>query len=221
MAIQSTGGGQRDAPPPIFLYRIEEFPELFADACLRNSEGQLKFLSFYGRDGVVMQFLAALELGVKEGGVTRFHLKGEDGEHHLVEAGSAGQLSKFSGRLPRQNVFGPLSQTWIYDAAFEQADRANRIGWVLHRTLAGQDQEQVQQLLLERAWAMTCQLSPVALLDDWRASLQDWCLEKDAYKRLDEPNYPPLGGIEAMRISITDHFLRYVSQGVRDGLLTV
>jgi hypothetical protein len=61
----------------------------------------------------------------------------------------------------------------------------------------------------------------VALLDDWRASLQDWCLEKDAYKRLDEPNYPPLGGIEAMRVSITDHFLRYVSQGVRDGLLTV
>jgi hypothetical protein len=24
-----------------------------------------------------------------------------------------------------------------------------------------------------------------------------------------------------MRVSITDHFLRYVSQGVRDGLLTV
>lgn len=45
------------------LYQIEEFSDIWADACLRDSEGRLMFLSVYGRDGVLMQMLAAFELG--------------------------------------------------------------------------------------------------------------------------------------------------------------
>ena len=32
------------------LLRIEGFADLWADACLQNDEGDLAFLSFYGRD---------------------------------------------------------------------------------------------------------------------------------------------------------------------------
>jgi hypothetical protein len=202
------------------LYRIEQFPELFADACLRNDEGHLKFLSFFGRDGSVMQFLAALELGDKEGGVRSFHLVGGDGERHLVDAAHVKSLSKFSGRLPR-NLFGPLSQTWLYDGSFTEPDRVQRIGWVLHRADAGEDQDQVRQSLLERAWGMTARLSPLALLESWRQPIQSWCLETRSYDPLESPVYRPLGGIRAMRISITDHFLRFVSQGVREHKLAV
>jgi hypothetical protein len=168
-----------------------------------------------------MQFLAALELGDKEHGVRRFHLQGKDGSSHAVEADKASDMLKLSGRLPRKNVFGPLSQTWIYDRDFSAPDRANRIGWVLHRAAEDESPEQTRQALLGRAWDMTGRLSPVALLDVWRSPIQEWCLEKRAYEPLEDPLYPPLGGLRAMRVSITDHFLRFVSQGVREHELTV
>lgn len=100
------------------LYRIEEFPELFADACLRNSEGEFKFLSLYGRDGAILQFMAAMDLGAKDGGVQHFHLiGGVGGERHRADVGAADRLIKHAGRLPRQNLFGPLSQVWIGSVA--------------------------------------------------------------------------------------------------------
>ncbi|MDR0458504.1 MAG: hypothetical protein LBH10_05710 [Burkholderiaceae bacterium] len=202
------------------LYRISEFPELFADACLRGSDGTLKFISFYGRDGSVMQFIAALELGPRDGGVTRFHLSDEDGGEHLVETGSSAHLSKFSARLPPRNLFGPLSQTWLYDSAFEQPDRANRIGWVIYRS-APSEQQQAHKALADKAWALTGQLSPVALLDAWREPIQAWCEHTRAWDSLDDRLYPPLGGIAALRVSITDAFLRFISQGVREHSLPV
>ena len=210
------------ADTPI-LYRIAEFSELFADACLRNSEGELKFLSLYGRDGPVMQFLAALQVGSNEGGITRFNLLDENGERHLVGvgAGTVANLSKFSGRLPRQNLFWPLSQTWLYDHTLRDVDRANRIGWVIHRAVPGEDQEQIKQMLLAKAWLMTCRLSPVALLNEWQQPIQDWCVQTHSYDYLNDPLYPPLGGIQALRVSITDHFLRFVSEGVRTRCLLV
>lgn len=201
------------------LYRIEEFPELFADACLRNSDGEFKFLSFYGRDGSVMQFLAALELGVKDGGSNRLHLVNDAGERHAADVGNAGRLDKFAGRLPKQNLFGPLSQVWLYDKSLLHVDRTNRIGWVLHRGSSEESDAQCGAALLSQAWRMTRQLSPVALLDDWRESLQAWCLEARAFERMDDPRYPPIGGIHGMRVSISDHFLRYVSEGVRSRFL--
>ena len=57
------------------LYRIEGYADLWVDACLRNDEGELMFLSFYGRDASAMQFIAAAELGSQaEAGISRFAL---------------------------------------------------------------------------------------------------------------------------------------------------
>ena len=60
------------------MYRIEEFPDVWADACLRDSEGDLMFLSAYGRDGALMQMLAAFELSSSERGTDHIHLVGKD-----------------------------------------------------------------------------------------------------------------------------------------------
>lgn len=209
-------GGRTMAEP---MYFVAQFPEVFADACLRDSAGMLKFLSAYGRDGSIMQFEAALQLGHREGGVCRFHLVGPDGVRHAVEVGNADRLTKFSGRLPRQNLFGPLTQVWMYDKALVELDRANRIGWAMHRETsdgpAGACAGQRHDGLLAKAWELTRQLSPVALADAWKADVQAWCLEKNAYERLDSPLYPAIGKVDAMRVSITDHFLRFVSEQVR------
>lgn len=51
------------------MYQVEEFPEVWADACIRESDGRFLFVSLYGRDGSLMQFMAAMQLGNKEGGI--------------------------------------------------------------------------------------------------------------------------------------------------------
>ncbi|MCR6481039.1 hypothetical protein NU688_33115 [Variovorax sp. ZS18.2.2] len=202
------------------LFRIEEFSELWVDTCLRNSEGEFKFLSLYGRDGAVMQFMAAMELGQKDGGIQCFHLVDGAGERHPVYAGTTARLSKHAGRLPRQNLFGPLSQMWIYDKNLQQIDRVNRIGWVVYRLADGRGvQGPSGSDLGARSWPLIQRLSPIALLDHWREPLVDWCLEKRAVEPLGDERYPAIGDVQAIRVSIGDHFVKHVSACVRDGLL--
>lgn len=189
------------------LYRVEGFADLWADACLRNDEGELMFLSFYGRDASAMQFIAAVELGNKsEAGITRFTLVNGAGQRHLVDVGPVERLGKHSGRLPRQNLFGPLSQLWIYDKRMRSIDKANRIGWIVSELQADVD---------ARVWELIKLLSPVALLDAWRAPLTAWCREKGALSQLGTGRYQPIGRVQALRVSLTDHFVRHVSAAVR------
>lgn len=37
------------------MYQVEEFPEVWADACIRESDGRFLLISLYGRDGSLMQ----------------------------------------------------------------------------------------------------------------------------------------------------------------------
>ncbi len=203
------------------MYRIEEFSELWVDACLRNSDGRLMFLSFFGRDGSVMQLMAALELGKTERGLNRFHLIGPDGQRHPVDVEGTERLGKHAARLPKQNLFGPMSHNWIYDKTLISPDRANRIAWVMHRPVAGGAKHSTDEMnaLYDKAWNVMVDLSPVALLDHWREPCLDWCRDKRAVELLDDPVYPALGQVMAMRVSLTEHFVKFVSDGVRIGLL--
>ncbi|MCL1962056.1 MAG: hypothetical protein FWG56_09865 [Desulfovibrionaceae bacterium] len=194
------------------LYRIEEYPEIWADACLRDSEGRFMFLSLYGRDGSLMQFLAAMELGESERGVQRFHLQAADGQRHLVDVGGAQRLAKHAGKLPRQNLFGPLNHLWVFDKSLQTPDQANRIGWALHSTAAGR---QETTGLADRVWQLINALSPVALQDHWREPVLSWCRNKGATQLMDSSLYPALGPVQAMRVSLTDHFTAFISQEVR------
>ena len=199
------------------MYRIEELSDIWVDACLRNSDGRLMFLSYFGRDGSVMQFLASLELGRTERGLNRFHLVGPDGQRHPVDVEGTERLGKHAARLPRQNLFGPLTHNWIYDKTLQHPDRANRIAWVMHRLTT--ESAQHEQPLYDKAWSAMVDLSPVALLDHWREHCLAWCREKRAVELLDDPVYPAIGQVMAMRVSLSDHFVQFVSDGVRSGLL--
>lgn len=202
------------------MYRIEEFSELWVDDCLRNSDGRLMFLSYFGRDGSVMQFMAALELGKTERGLNRFHLVDGHGQRHPVDVEGTERLGKHAARLPRQNLFGPMSHNWLYDKGLQNPDRANRIAWVMHRSVDGDKlAPDALSALFDKAWNVMVDLSPVALLDHWRQPCLDWCKEKRAVEILDDPVYPALGQVMALRVSLSDHFVQFVSDGVRDGLL--
>lgn len=193
------------------LYRIEGFADLWTDACLRNDEGELVFISFYGRDASAMQFIAAMELGNKaEHGITRFALVNSAGQRHIVDVGSADRLSKLTGRLPRQNIFGPLSHLWVYDKRLKEIDKPNRIGWIVSTDDGDAGIE-------HKVWELVKNLAPIALLDAWQAYLLAWCRDKGAIHELGNGTYPRIGSLRALRVSISDHFIRYVSSGVRSG----
>ncbi|MFL9694782.1 hypothetical protein, partial [Aeromonas veronii] len=71
------------------MYQLEEFPDVFADACLRDAEGRMLLLSLYGRDTALNQFVAAISLPASQLGVGAFHLVGVDGRRHFCDVGGA------------------------------------------------------------------------------------------------------------------------------------
>lgn len=196
------------------MFQIEEFPDIWADACLRDSEGQLLFLSLYGRDGSLMQILAAIELGRQaQQGVDTLHLTETDGSRHTVYIADTKRLDKYSGRLPRGNLFGQLNQTWLFDKRLLKPDRVNRIGWVLRHTT---DDDLTSSMPSdERVWQLINLLSPVALRDAWRGSILAWLQDHQALTVLDCPTYPALGPVQGVRVSLSDHFTEFISQEVR------
>jgi hypothetical protein len=125
------------------LFKLRELSDLYADACVRDESGQLMFLSLYGRDTAIQQLLAAFTLKVSEGGFDSFHLQDPAGESHRVHVGNADRLEKFTGKLPRDNLFGNLVHLWLYDPALTRPDRSNRVAWVL---VDGADDPSVQDL---------------------------------------------------------------------------
>lgn len=198
------------------MYRIQEFPEVMADACLRDSEGRFVFLSLYGRDTAALQFVSAMQLPRAEQGIETFHLVDAEGRAAPVEVGGADRLAKHTGRLPKHNIFGPLSQLWIYDAGVQRPDPVNRQGWVLHQ-LSGE--VQADDMLLTKAWRLMQQLSPVPLLEPWRAPLMDIALKAGMVRLLDDPLYPPLGPVRGARVSLGTQFLDRVAEMVAAGTL--
>jgi hypothetical protein len=151
----------------IRMFRIQEFSDVMADACLRDSEGRFIFLSLYGRDNAILQFLAAMELARAEQGIDRFHLVDARGEAHPVDVGGTDRLAKHSGRLPAKNIFGPLSHLWLFDATLTRPDMVNRHAWVVCH-VAERNTSDVLARLMDQAWETMRALSPVPLLDDWR-----------------------------------------------------
>lgn len=56
------------------LYTLDECPDLYLDACVCDEQRGLVFMSAWGRDTAVQEFLARLTLGAAEGGIEHFHV---------------------------------------------------------------------------------------------------------------------------------------------------
>lgn len=199
--------------PP--LYHIELLTDVFADACLRDESGRLLFLSCYSRDTSMQQMFAAFSLPPSQGGMTSLALKDADRRRHQVEVGDADRLGKLTGRLPKDNLFGNLVHTWLFDKSLLEPDFANRQVWLMDRreALSG-------AMLVERIWAQYRQLSPVPLLEHWRDPLLAFTRE-EFVTALDDCPFPPLGDITAFRIRLGDAFLETVSTLVKKGILAL
>jgi hypothetical protein len=203
------GAGQMGATT---LYAIRECSDVFVDAALRDSAGELMFLSMYGRDTAMLHFLASFTLPVGNGGRSFFTLVRGD-EHHKIGLADPARLDKLTGRLPRENLFGNLTHVWLYHREGIQPDRSNRSALLLR---FGESDEAFAM----RIWSLVRDLSPVPLLDHWREPLMEATGEL-LITPLSAGNAPPIGVVDGARLSLPDAFEQIVSAAVADGALTL
>jgi hypothetical protein len=145
------------------LYRIDECPDLMADGCVADEQGNLVFLSIWARDTAIQEFLARLTLGRDEQGLEQFHLITEQRGSIPIFVSHVEQLEKHSTRVYRRTLFGSLVNLWLLDRRCVKPDKVNATALLLlpqgsvHHT--------------ERLWAWVQDTCPLPLLDHWRDSV--------------------------------------------------
>lgn len=135
------------------LYRIDECPDLMADGCVGDEQGNLVFLSIWARDTAVQEFLARLTLGRDEQGLDQFHVITEQGASIPVFVGNVENLEKRITRAYRRTLF---------DRLCVKPDKANASASAL--ALLPRDSAH----RLDRLWTLVQETCPLPLLDHWR-----------------------------------------------------
>ena len=154
------------------LMQIDVIPDLYADAALVDAYDKLLFLSLWGRDTAIQEFLAGISLANEEGGINSFFLS--TGIRHtgdplrkLVQIGEAKRLNHHSGRMPASNVFGgDVAHLWVYDRLVTDPDLANRRTIAISKSDKGSEVKN-QPVTQSRIWQLTKAICHLPLLDHW------------------------------------------------------
>lgn len=179
-----------DPTPETFLYHIDECQDLMADACICDEANQLVFLSVWGRDTAVQEFLARLTLGSAEKGLDRFHLVAADHTTIPVAVPDVHRLEKRTTRTYQRTLFGSMVHIWLFDSRCVKPDRANGSALaILPKNDAGRTQ---------RLWSLTQDTCPLPLLDHWRETVLDLLRSQGMLSSLTFA----LGPVEGYRIAL-------------------
>ena len=151
------------------LYRIDGVQGLFADAAAWDqASGELFFISLWGRDTAIQEWLARLSLPSEQGGFSAFNLTGVDGGQVLVSVSNPGQLEKLSGRMPADNLFGAMVHAWVFAHSIRRPDFAGRRALMIVQG-GGHDAGQGAEAFLgDAVWSLFKEASHLPLLDEWR-----------------------------------------------------
>lgn len=141
------------------LYPVDECPDLMADACICDAQGELIFASLWARDTTIQQFLARLTLGRDEDGFEQFHILYAE-TSIPVYIGNIDRLEKRFTRAYRRTLFGSLVNLWLFDRRCIKPDKSNT------SALALLPQDSTHRI--NRLWALVQNTCPLPLLDHWR-----------------------------------------------------
>jgi hypothetical protein len=160
------------------------------DACLCDEQRTLIFLSLWGRDTAVQEFLARLTLGEKQDGLSRFHLVTDEHLSIPVFVGNVERLEKRTTRTFRRTLFGSMLHVWLFDRCCIKPDKANA------SALALLPKDGVSHT--ERLWTLVRETCPLPFLDHWR----DTVLELLQSRSMLTPLSFALGSLGGYRLAI-------------------
>jgi len=144
---------------------LPEVPGIFADAVVTNTDDALVFLSLWGRDTAIQELLARLSVSEREGGLEQLSLTRPDHPRIRIHTSNVDRYGKITGRMPKDNLFGAVTQLWLYDRLVIEPDRVNRKAIMLHQD-AGDNWK-------SRLWQLVRQTCHLPLLDHWRDTILD------------------------------------------------
>jgi len=200
------------------LMQLDAAPELFADAMLVGAYDNLLFLSLWGRDTALQEFLARVSLANHEGGLDRFFLNvgiktnGEP-QRKLVQIGKADRLNHHTGRMPTNNVFGNMAHLWLFDRLIAEPDLANRRTMALFK----QDETANAQTAHHRIWQLAKAICHLPLLDHWADAVINIFYEREWIKDFDG-----IGVNGALiDLSLGEEIEEEITNLIKDGALTL
>ena len=191
-------------PPPLF--QIEECPDLYVDACVCDEQRNLVFMSAWGRDTALQEFLARLTLGREENGLEQFHIL-VDGrsmpvfpKHELLE--------KRTTRQFRGTLFGSMLHLWLFDQRTSVPDQANHFAFALMARNEAPHQ---------RLWPLVIETCPLPLLPHWRAPVMEVLTQHQMLVALPGA----IGNVCAWRLAVQREVLEHsLGELIRQGVLT-
>jgi hypothetical protein len=189
------------------LFRIEECPDLYVDACVFDEQRHLVFLSIWGRDTALQEFMARLTLGGTEHGLDQFHVVA--GGHSLPVFPNTDLLEKRTTRQLRGTLFGSLLHCWLFDRRCAQPDQANHFAYALLR--------REHAAPIERLWPLVMDTCPLPLLQHWREPV----IEVLTQHEMLAPLPGAVGDVSAWRLALQLDVLEpLLGDLIRRGLLT-
>lgn len=188
------------------MLELPEIPGIFCDAHLVDDTG-LRFLSVWGRDTAIQEFLARLSLPERDGGIRslRIGMSGQEGACSVASVDTE-RLMRLSARRAG-SVFGELIHLWLHDRLAIDPDRSNGRALMLHH---GETNDLTGPL-----WELLKQILWVPVLDHWRDLLLGRLDELGCLSRLDGYRI----GAHALDLSDRDRIEQEISLLIRSGWL--
>ncbi len=191
--------------------------DIMIDAMARDLNGQMVFLSLYGRDGSVQQLISRMQLSHHADSVSKVSVSpaGRSGKFEAL-VGDPRRLQKVTGRLPKNCLFGPLVHAWIFDPELTTPDRVNGRGWLTF------DEGHSLQMRESATWSLIKHLAPLPLLDDWKGFVLDTLRqmhkdEESGHRCLSQ--VPSIGPIGLSLVQLPTSFESLISDAIRAGQL--
>ena len=185
------------------LMSMSVIRDLYIDAVLTDESGHLIFMSVWGRDTALQEFIARLQLPLADNGIRDFRAIGEKSVKY-VQIPNVDSLDKTSAKTSKSTVFGQLTQLWIYDKLVARPDMVNR------RAIMPYQPGDTPDL-----WPLVRGVCHLPLLDHWRDAFLDRCRRQSWLRDLEGI------GIQGVVVEMGDDVDGVITEMIHNHVLTL
>lgn len=196
---------------------MEEFSDLFIDACICDDSLNLMFMSVWGRDTAIYEMLGRITLNASnELSLRSLNLKWDDKQVPVYL--NVDLLEKRLTRGYKGTYFGSLVHVWLFDNRMTKPDIANHATFILENTTQTvSDMLALPELEQQKLWSQVVELAPFPLLEHWRKPVMQEIFKHNMIHLMK----PLFGQLTCWRIQLNvDVIQNYISNMIRCGALT-